>query len=306
MKLFFLSFFFLSQCVSGFAATTRIAPKSYTKGADLLAHKNYEAAQQKFLDSIRQSPGFIAAYIDYARAALLLKKRKDGLNKLEQALLLGVRKDERMHLQEERSSLAEIFFTNQTFQQYQNGLNFLQLERASAAIENFERALQTEPDNVAILTAYGEALIKDNNVSAGIKAYEQALALNPDKRAARLGLAEALGVSQAKRMQSLLEPIALDPDVSERAALLYAKALVGLSKEKDAYEYLRIRAERNSDWVESLFWLGKNYSQNKEAAWLARKYLMMFLKREREHSGLPANIRDEARALLARVNDSLN
>lgn len=300
-------YLFLSACLALAApAPTPVGSgaKLYARGLELLQKKDTDGALLKFADAIKQQPSFIPSYIDYARTAVLLKKRKDGLDKLELGLKQATKKDDRQRLMEERANLTEIFFTNQCFQQYQNGVNNLHMERWSAAVSDLEHALQAEPDNVAILAAYGEALGKDNNSTASIKAYEQALLLNPDKKEARLGLAEALDDKQSKRILALVEPLALQSDGPERAALVYAKALVSLGKPKDANEFLRLRAERNSDWVESLFWLGKNYSQNKEGSWMARKYLMMFLKREREHP-MTAAMREEAQTLLARVNDQL-
>jgi tetratricopeptide (TPR) repeat protein len=281
-----------------------VLPPLMKQAADLVQSKSYAKAEQKYLEIIKYHPNHVPAYLELARTEMLLKKRKDALEKLDLALKVATRKEERQKIQDQRSNLSEVFFTNQTFQQYQNGLNFMQLDRASAAIENFERALLAESDNVAILTAYGQALSKESNGAAALKAYEQALLLNPDKKDAKILLAENILESNPKRVVALLESVAIETDVSEKSAMLYAKALFALAKEKEAFEYLRFRAERNVAWVESLFWLGKTYSKNKDGAWLARKYLMLFLKRERERSQFPV-LREEAQTLMSRVNDSL-
>lgn len=274
------------------------------KAKQKLEAKDYAGAQGDFLEVIKAHPLLSSGYIGFARAAVLLKDRKAALEKLEQGLKLVVKKEERNKLQEERLNLSEVFFTNQSFQYYQNGLNFLLLERASAAVENLEKALALEPKNVAVLLAYARALAKDGNQASAITNLETTLSINADKAEAKLLLAELIMETQSKRALALMEPMALAADANEKTALLYAKILSKLSHEGEALEYLKSRAERNGSWLESLFWLGKTYSQSKSGTWLARKYLMMFLKRERDSSGLPAQ-REEAKQLLDRVNDSL-
>lgn len=277
---------------------------AYTKGVELLEKKRYADAVERFQRAISQRPGYVAAYIDCARAYVLWGKRSEGLAKLEQALRFAKKNDEKERISRERSQLAEIFYTNATFQHYQNGLNFMRLERVGAAVSAFEKALSLEPDNVAILSAYAQAIQQEEGWGAAVKALELAHRLNPERRETRVLLADAVLSTQPERSLQLIRPVLREAPAEESGWILQLKALTSVKKEKEGLDALREQADRNPRWTEAHYWLGKHYALRPEDGWLARKHLLIFLKRD-EAQELPKTMRDEAEALLARVNKSL-
>jgi tetratricopeptide (TPR) repeat protein len=277
----------------------------YTRGVELAAKKKYADALEKFKQAIQMNSSFTASYIEAARALVLMNKRSEGLAMLDTALEHAKRMDERQRITDERTQLSELFYTNTTFQEYQNGLNFLRLERAGAAVTSFEKALTVEPDNVAILVAYAQALQLEEGLSASVRPLEQAYKINPEKKEMRLLLAEALLTSQHSRSLVLIKPLLKSKENSEQANILYARALAADGKLREGAEHLREYVDRNPGAQMGLFWVGKLYEKVPERKWIARKYLMTFLKREGPGSTLPKNIREEAESLLSRVNEDL-
>lgn len=288
-----------------------LAYQYYARGVEFASGKKWDDALAKFGDAIDLNPGYTAAYIEYARTAVLLGRRKDGLQKLSTALQSVRRMEDREKILKERDNLAEIFYTNETFQQYQHGLNYLKLDRAGSAVEALEKAIKTEPDNVLVLSAYARALQAEERAKEALDVLEKAFALNDGTKGVRLDLAEMVLPKQPERSLALLKPLASKaPD--ERVALLQARTLSALHRNKDAIEYLRDRAEKQQSWIMAQLWLGKLYSLEPNGNWNARKHLMTFLKRTTafQDESDPEQrqyrlARGEAEALLMRVNKAL-
>ncbi len=280
------------------------AYQNYTKGAELASHKKYAESVERFEKSIEANPNFLASYIECARSLVMLGKREQAMKKLESAAKAIHRREELDKISKERTLLAELFYTNTTFQFYQNGLNSLRLERSNVAQESLEKALALEPDNVAILLAYARVLQSEDNPKDGIKALEKALEMNPDKKETRVLLAETLLNSFTSRSLDLVKNMAKEKSAEEPEAIVYARALSLSEKNKQAIDFLQDKLDKNSNWVLGLFWLGRFYSQEPQGNWMARKYLMTFLKRV-EIRPVPKATKAEAEALLLRVNQAL-
>jgi tetratricopeptide (TPR) repeat protein len=285
---------------------------------ELEGKKKWQEALERFQSAIDLNPSYAASYLEWARSAVMLKRRKEALDKLTSALAIVRGKDEKERIEKERENLSDIFYTNDTFQQYQNGLNYLRLGRSDSAVDAIEKALKTEPDNLLVLLAYAKALQAEDRQKEALAALERAFALNDGKREVRVDLAELSLAQNPERTILLLKPLQSDaPD--ERVAWLQAQALSALKKNKDAIEYLKKAAEKQPDWQYAPFWLGKLYALEPNENWNARKYLMTFLKRtepveEKDNKDNPESdaegrklrsARAEAEAILARVNKSL-
>jgi tetratricopeptide (TPR) repeat protein len=309
--------------VVGFAAPASEAakPKStlayqyYTKGVELNARKKWEEALKQYQSAIDLNPSFVTCYIEFARASVMLGRRQQGLGKLEAAMAVARTKEDRERIQRERESLSEIFYTNDTFQQYQNGLNYLRLDRSGSSIEALDRARQTEPDNLLVLSAYARALRQEDRTKEAIPVLERALALNDGKREVRLELAEASLGSNPGRSHELLQAT-LAGGIDERGTILDAQALSALKRNREAIEAMRILFEKQPSSLYAPFWLGKLYEKESNGAWNARKYLMTFIRRAEpqvvgmKDDGSPElrllkATRAEADQILARVNRSL-
>jgi tetratricopeptide (TPR) repeat protein len=295
-------------------APNNLAYQNYSKGVELSAKKKWDDALEKFQAAIDLNPGYLASYVEWARAAVMIGRRRDGLEKLSASLAYARSKEEKERVLRERDSLSDIFYTNETFQQYQNGLNYQRLERPGSAVEALEKALKTEPDNVAVLLAYGRALQSEDRKKEALSAFERAIVLNDGNRDVRMDLAEALLPSNPERSIQLLK-IMLEP-LEERVAWIHSQALSSLEDNKEAIEFLRSAFESHPTWVYAPYWLGKLYSLEKGGGWNARKYLMTFLKRTEKAADLTNNdptpeqkklrtARTEADAILTRVNRAL-
>jgi len=327
-----LSFLICFTVLGFFASSTVLLPEAlgakkqnsayllYTKGVELSAKKKYGEAIDKFAKAISQNPSFVAAYIEYARALALQGKRGLALEKLEEGFKATSSTQDKAKLQQERVQLSELFYTNKTFQQYQDGLNFLRLDRAGVAVSSFEKALTVEPDNVAILLGYAQAIQMEEGLSAGVRPLERAFQINPEKKETRTMLGEALIQGEPEKAAGLLRPLAKQADASEQVSVLYARSLFEQQnelKQKEASDFLHERVDKNTTWSIAMFWLGKFYAKNPENYWLARKYLMMYLKREDEKklllssdatAAVPARpnvLHEEAEKILSRVNKGL-
>jgi tetratricopeptide (TPR) repeat protein len=296
-------------------AKSSLAYQNYTRGVELAAKKQWAEALQKFQSAIDLNPAYVASYIEWARAAVRLGRRREGLEKLSASLEFARGAEEKKKLEKERANLSEIFYTNETFQQYQDGLNYMRLERSSSAVEALERALKTEPDNLLVLGAYAEALQAEERQRDALAVLERAFALNESNRKIRVELAKSSLAQNPERTLSLLKPLAEEPE-QEEITWLRAQALSALKRNKEAIELLRTAYERQPSWLYAPYWLGKLYAIEADGSWNARKYLMTFLKRsevleDKEKIEATAEIRKlraaraEAEAILVRVNRSL-
>lgn len=296
-------------------AKSSLAYQNYSKGVELAARKKWEEALEKFQSAIDLNPAYVASYVEWARTSVMLGRRREGLERLTASLAFARSKEEREKIVRERENLSDIFYTNETFQQYQNGLNYLRLERNSSALEALEKALKTEPDNVLVLAAYSEALRAEDRSKEALAALERAFALNDGKLEVRVDLAEFSLVANPERAMQLLKPLIAEA-TSERVSILHAQSLSALKKNREAIEFLRLATEKQPGWMFAQFWLGKIYSLEADGSWNARKHLMTFLKRaealmEKDKSMAGAEerrlkaLRAEAETILVRVNQSL-
>ena len=292
-----------------------LAYQYYSRGVELNSHKKREEALKQFQSAIDLNPSFVTSYLEYARTAVMLQKRQLGLQKLDAALGVARTAEDRERVRRERENLSEIFYTNETFQWYQNGLNFLKLDRAGSAVDALERAMHTEPDNILILTAYARALRQDDRLKDAVAALERALKLNDDKREVRLELAESSLTPNPERAHELLQDVT-PAQQDERTVVLDAQALTALKRNREAIELLRAFYEKQPGSIYAPYWLGKLYERESNGSWNARKYLMTFIRRTepqvqalKEESGAEARqlraARAEADQILARVNRSL-
>lgn len=293
-----------------------LAYQHHARGVELASKKKWDEALAKFTQAIDLNPAYVASYVEFARTAVMAGRRKEGLKKLDAAFAFARSKEERERITRERDSLSDIFYTNDTFQLYQNGLNYLKLERAGSAIDALEKALKAEPDNVLVLSAYARTLRDQERGREAQEVLERALELNDGRPGVRAELAELMLAQKPERTLSLVKPL-LDGDgmSDERTVWIYAQGLSASKRNRDAIEFLRAAYEKQPGWTYAPFWLGKLYASEAKGGWNARKYLMTFLRRTESATASsqetkPESVqlkaaRTEAEALLARVNQSL-
>jgi tetratricopeptide (TPR) repeat protein len=298
-------------------AKTSMAFQQHAKGLELVDKKKFSEALEKFDQAIQFNSAFVSPYIEWARISVLMGKRKEALEKLNVAMNNLKNREDREKIARERESLSDVFYTNETFQQYQNGLNYLKLDRSGSAIEALEKALKTEPENLLILSAYARALIAEEKQKEAIDLLEKAFHLNAGRKEIRISLGDLLLSQNPERSVFLVRPILDSATPDEDASWVYAKALSALKKNREAIEFLKNIVDQQPSWILGSFWLGKMYASEYDGSWNARKYLMTFLKRSEPYAALNSpdansaeskkwkSIRSEAEEILERVNKSL-
>lgn len=297
------------------SSQSTLAYQNYSRGVELESRKKWTEALEKFQLAIDLNPAYVASYIEFARTAVMSGNRRAGLEKLSSALEFTRGREDRERVLRERDNLSDIFYTNETFQLYQNGLNFLKLDRPGSALEAFEKALKIEPDNALILSAYARTLRQQDRGKEAQEILERAHSLNDGKREVRADLAELLLAQKPERALELMKPL-VTTKLDERAAWIQAQALSATKHNREAIEFLKSAYDKEPTWTFAPLWLGKLYSLEADGGWNARKYLMTFLRRT-ENSLPTAGIdpspealqikaaRAEAEAILARVNQAL-
>ena len=281
----------------------------FSRGKSFAAEKKFEEARVEFEKAIQEDPSFLNAYVESARASVMAGKRKDGLKRIDAALQIARKKNDISRLKEQRKLFAEIFFTNAAFQKFQDGLNLMQSMKLRAAIEAFEQALASEPENVQVMVAYARALQAVDDWKESVNVLEQAFSLNPDEKEARILLAKALlNVNQERTLQ-ILKPLVANPAEAEEVFITYSHALAKSGEADKAIAVLQKDVDLHTDRIRSLFWLGKYQSDRAENRWIARKTLQTFLKRGEGSDDDPANelrgLKQDARRILERINAEL-
>lgn len=309
----FVAVFLAIACAGNIAIAARDSHRTdqedpFARGTQLSASKKYEEAAVQYELAMQADPAFIPAYTESARAYVLSGKRKEGLKRLEIGLQAARRKSDIEKLKEQRKLLSEIFYTNSTFQKYQDGLNNMKGMKLRAAIESLEQALATEPDNVLIMVSYAKALQAVDDWKESASVLEQAFALNPDEKEARVLLATALHGTNPDRTLQLLKPVIDDAkEATEAAVVPYAQALAKKGDLKNAIAVLQKDVDKHTERLKSLYWLGKFHSDIPESRWIARKHLQTFLKRT-EHPGEFEELKDlqqEAHRIVDRIHTEL-
>lgn len=279
----------------------------FARGMELVHEQKYDAAAEEFERATRADPLFLNAQVEWARALTLAGKRREGIKRLDFAIRLARRKQDKDRLLEQRRLISSLFYRAQTFQKYQDGLNFLSGMKLRAAIEALEQALAIEPDNVDVLIAYARALQAVDDWKESVNVLEQAHLFDLDREEIRVLLGNALLHSNHERSLALLTPVIRRNSENEEAALIYAQALAKKGEIKSALETLEKAMNNSHDRPKVLFWLGKISAESPENRWVARRHLQAFLKRaEREGSSEELKpLAIEAQRLLGRLETEL-
>ncbi len=287
----------------------------YSKGVELASQNKCKDATEFFHRAIKLNPSFVSSYIELARCETLLNNRQNGLEVLLKGLAKVKREEDQKKIRKELTNLTEIFYTDNAFQKYQNGLNYLRIGRYNAATEELTSANEKEPVNVLVLLALAKSTELDGNPKSAQEYLEKAVHWNPGKLEALENLAAYIWSTNAERAVSLLEPYRKHHP-SERTLTFYSLALTKMKPGKDSLENLRRAVEENNNWIFGAYWLGKSYAEEGSGNWLARKYLMTFEKRvdgvfQNPKDRAPYELEEfktlkkQADTLLTRVNQAL-
>lgn len=270
----------LMPCLIVSPPTTRAAVETSLEfGQDLFRKKQYKEAAKIFREMANNGSESVQTYVEWARALIMDRKRAEGLKVVRDAFRFARTKATRDKLIRQQKLLSEVFFTNETFQLYQTGLNLLQVNKISDAIQSFEKSMAKEPDNVAILKSYGLALQLIDSVANSRSILKKALELNNNHNEVRYLLGRSLFDEKPERTVDLIREMAIIEGNREDISLLYAKALAKTGQHGKAVEHLRGKIQVHKERVLSTFWLAKTYAQMEGGTWLARKFFMTFIRR---------------------------
>ena len=300
----FITFSYTSPSMANYSQANHF----FLAGAKFLKEKEYSDAIKEFEKAAKQNPKHLDTYLEWARGLVLSRKRKAGLEKLTQAMAIAKSLKDKRKIRRQYGIFSEIFYTNDVFQKYQDGLNLLKAKKLREALRNFEQSLAKEPFNALILLAYGQTLRGLDDWSASVKALEQVFILNPHKKELRFQLSLTLLNRRPKQSLKLMKPLLQSKNNREKDIILYARVLGRLGELHKAIELLEKNKAKRKAGIYTLYWLGKLYSQTTNGNWQARKYLTIFLRQERR---LPTKtdsltlLRKDGEKILSAVNDRL-
>ena len=196
-----------------------------TRGRDLIARKKWEEAVVVLKRSLDTNPS-VEGSLDLSRALFYSGRREEALAALARAVEKA-RGSDKQALMSRASVISRQFLTKETFQVYEDGLNFLQARKYRAARDRFEKALEQERDNVDVLVRSGQCLELEGDHDSAAERLRIARRLNPSEPESSLWLGRALlfrgelqGALDELRAAKLAMP------GSELAQVWYAEALV--------------------------------------------------------------------------------
>ncbi|MEK7399842.1 MAG: tetratricopeptide repeat protein [Candidatus Poribacteria bacterium] len=260
----------------------------HTEAKALMEKRKWGEAAIVFRSILKEAPGSIDATMGLARSLVLSGRREESLAVLHQANGFERGNSKKVVVRRIRV-LSKLFLTSETFQTYQDGLNFLVARQYRNAISSFERALVHEPDNVEILTRIGQSQILDGDYDSAAERLKLAKRLNPFEPEIKLWLGRAMhqrgelndGLAELKSARSELEE-------SETAALWLADVFLSLGQKAAAIQILEEDVKKKPFHLLSLIGLARLRSRNNikdsQELWMARKTLQLALSRLEKYS----------------------
>lgn len=279
----------------------------------------------------KKNPSSVSVATDLVRALVYSGRREEALSVLGHVLSKETRPEQKAKLARRTRVISRLFLTNESFQQYQQGLQVMGEGKFRSAREKFERVLKAEPDNVEVLTRTGQCLLLEKDEDSAAERLRFARRLNPFEPQLRLWLGRALH-ERGEAQEALVELKSAYQELKgfPSAARWYAEALDSAGMRSQALRILEEEANRFPSRVETLISLarlrigpnGSNVAGAKDpqALWAARKDLQIALSRLRQieesapsSSGLEFEIQltreqlgQEISKLLEQVDSRLN
>jgi len=257
------------------------------KARQLLDKGNWDDAIPLYREYLKQDPKSLIAVMGLSTALTHSGNRSQSLEILVEAvnnLSTGEARIYGENIKQRIDNIYRLFFTNQTFQTFQDGLNLLFVSKFSAAKEKFKKALAEEPDNGEVLIRLGQAALADNDVQSGVKYFKTAKKLNPFCLSARMWLGRALQLSNAfAQAVEEFEAVHKENPQSEWTVVWMAEALFSMGQSNVATMLLDSDVKQHPLHVMSLVTSAKLRLQLKQGGienlWVAKKNLQLALNR---------------------------
>jgi predicted Zn-dependent protease len=233
----------------------------YFEAKQLLAKRKWNEAAIVLRTVLKRSPDFTPAAVGLANALAYSGRREEALSILGQMTAKENGKA-RATLISRARVLSKVFITKETFQIYQDGLNFLFVKKTHPARDKFEKALLAEPDNVEILTRLGQCLVLDGDFDSASERLRLARKLNPyeSEVSAWLGRALSQRGEAVEALSELQRAKAENPD-SEMIAVWLSEALENAGQKAQALQTLDDNIRAYPNHVAALYQLEKLRTQ---------------------------------------------
>ncbi len=169
--------------VPGARADITLTPET-AESTGVTPARNWAESAASLRRAWERSPSTETA-LELSKALVFLGRREEALQVLSQAELHA-----RGGVQKAIAARARIvsrqFLTHATFQLHQDGLNFMRARKYRAARQRFEKALESEKDNVEVLVRLGQCLLLEGDRDAAAERLRLARRFNSDE--AEVGL----------------------------------------------------------------------------------------------------------------------
>ncbi|MGK5087876.1 tetratricopeptide repeat protein [Bdellovibrionota bacterium FG-2] len=157
----------------------------------LMSKKKWPEAAIVLKSILKKDPEITSVTVDLARALFYQGRREEALAVLGAAIVREKPAQQKMLVRQSRV-LSRTFLKAESFQTFQDGVNFMLLSRFRQAGERLERALAAEPDNVEILTRLGQCSLLDGDADSAAERLRAARRLNPFEPEISLWLGRSL------------------------------------------------------------------------------------------------------------------
>lgn len=301
----------------------------YEEAQGLMSRQKWPEAVLALRSILEDEPGRLAVVTDLAKALAYSGRREEALALLVQAVerqKTGTRNSvAREGLVRRVNVLSRVFFRNDDFQLYQEGVNLLQARKYGSARDRFQSIMTREGTNVEVLTRIGQAYVLESDFDSAAERLRFAKKLNPYEPEIRLWLGRALHRrGELKEALEELKLAARDLKTSELAPLWLSEVLVESGQRAQAIKFLEQDVNANPYHLQVLTLLAKlrtaQSARDQQVIWSARKELQLALSRFEEYGrgkwlqcegelglnfGNPDDLQKEIRTLLQRVETKL-
>lgn len=206
---------------------------------------DWENAEQLLRALVKDYPRYWPATEQLARVYLFLGKRRESIELLRSVMTWKKGKPQ-ISLIDRINLYGRQFVKNETFQEYQKGLNAFLNGEVKSSIDHFNESLKKEKDHLKVLIRMGQAFCLLEEYSEAIRILRNAKKLNPYEREVSVWLARAY--MKSGRIQVGFEEFSragIYLQSHEQGVVWYADALVESGQLERAISYLRANFRKN-------------------------------------------------------------
>jgi predicted Zn-dependent protease len=246
------------ESLSGATPEAQIYQNSdYYEAKMLLSKRKWNEAAIVLRTVLKRSPDFTPAAVGLADALAYSGRREEAVSILDQMIPKENAKSRAALIARVRV-LSKVFITKETFQSYQDGLNFLFAKKTHLARDKFEKALLIEPDNVEILTRLGQCMVLDGDFDSASERLRLAHKLDPYEPEVSAWLGRALNQrGEASQAIAELQAAQKDNPSSEMGAIWLAEALENAGQKAQGIQTLEENIRAYPSHVAALYELQK-------------------------------------------------